>query len=141
MRGHTIEGERMLKQVGGVLGEAGSIVRSHHEHFDGNGYPDGLSGEDIPIEARIISCCDAFNAMTTDRSYRKALPLEVATGELRKHAGTQFDPAVVDALLAVVGVPPEPQEPAFQAVLSPGASAPAPSPSPLPARPGLPPAT
>jgi putative nucleotidyltransferase with HDIG domain len=138
MKTHTIEGQRMLDQVGGLLGDVGIVVRASHERYDGKGYPDGLVGEAIPLAARIVSACDAYNAMTTDRSYRKALPLEVATGELRKHAGTQFDPAVVDALLAVVGAPPEPQEPAFQAVLSPGASAPAPSPSPLPARPGLP---
>jgi HD-GYP domain-containing protein (c-di-GMP phosphodiesterase class II) len=112
MRGHTIEGERMLKQVGGVLGEAGSIVRSHHEHFNGEGYPDGLIGEEIPVEARIISCCDAFNAMTTDRAYRKAVPLEVAIGELTGNAGTQFDPHVVEAVLEIVGrdvPPPEPE--------------------------------
>jgi HD-GYP domain-containing protein (c-di-GMP phosphodiesterase class II) len=112
MRRHTIEGERMLKQVGGVLGEAGSIVRSHHEHFNGKGYPDGLIGEEIPVEARIISCCDAFNAMTTDRAYRKALPLEVAIDELTGNAGTQFDPDVVEAVLGIVGrdlAAPEPE--------------------------------
>jgi HD-GYP domain-containing protein (c-di-GMP phosphodiesterase class II) len=76
-------------------------VRASHERWDGGGYPDGLVGEQIPVAARIISACDAFNAMTTDRSYRKALPLEVAIGELRKNAGTQFAPDVVDALIAV----------------------------------------
>jgi HD-GYP domain-containing protein (c-di-GMP phosphodiesterase class II) len=102
MRRHTIEGERMLKQVGGVLAEAGSIVRSHHEHYDGNGYPDGLIGDEIPVAARIISCCDAFNAMTTDRAYRQAMPQSAAVEELRVNSGTQFDPAVVEALLAIV---------------------------------------
>jgi putative nucleotidyltransferase with HDIG domain len=100
---HTVEGQRMLERVGGFMGEVGQIVRSHHERFDGAGYPDGLHGEDIPLESRIVSCCDAFNAMTTTRSYRKAMPIAVAVAELRRHSGTQFDPDVVDALIAVVG--------------------------------------
>ena len=77
------------------------VVRASHERWDGGGYPDGLAGEAIPVAARIVSACDAFNAMTTDRSYRKALPLEVAIGELQANAGTQFAPDVVDALVAV----------------------------------------
>jgi putative nucleotidyltransferase with HDIG domain len=102
MNAHTIEGEKMLEQVGGLVGEVGRIVRSCHEHYDGNGYPDGLAGEQIPLVARIVCCCDAFHAMTSDRSYRSALPLEVAVGELRENRGTQFDPDVVDALIAAV---------------------------------------
>ncbi|HEY0516354.1 MAG TPA: HD-GYP domain-containing protein [Solirubrobacteraceae bacterium] len=97
---HTVEGQRMLERVGGVMGEIGEIVRSHHERWDGTGYPDELRGEDIPLEARIISCCDAFNAMTTTRSYRKAMPQQAAIAELIKNAGTQFDPRVVDAVIA-----------------------------------------
>jgi HD-GYP domain-containing protein (c-di-GMP phosphodiesterase class II) len=96
---HTIEGETLLLRVGGLLGEVGHLVRSCHERCDGLGYPDGLAGEAIPIEARIVCCCDAFNAMTTDRPYRSALSLEEALSELRTHRGTQFDPAVVDCLL------------------------------------------
>jgi putative nucleotidyltransferase with HDIG domain len=96
---HTVEGHRMLERVGGVMGEVGKIVRSHHERWDGTGYPDGLAGEGIPIEARIISCCDAYNAMTTTRSYRKALPDSVARAELEGNAGTQFDPRIVTALI------------------------------------------
>jgi putative nucleotidyltransferase with HDIG domain len=99
MKTHTIEGQRMLERVGGLLAKVGMVVRASHERYDGGGYPDGLAGEAIPIAARIVSACDAFNAMTTDRSYRKALSLEVAVGELRKNAGTQFDPDVVDALV------------------------------------------
>jgi HD-GYP domain-containing protein (c-di-GMP phosphodiesterase class II) len=99
---HTIEGERMLKKVGGLLGQIGAIVRSCHERWDGGGYPDGLAGEDIPLIARIVSCCDAFNAMTTDRPYRAALTAEVAMDELARNSGGQFDPHVVDALMAVV---------------------------------------
>jgi putative nucleotidyltransferase with HDIG domain len=102
MKTHTVEGERMLQQVGGLLSSVGLVVRASHERWDGGGYPDGLAGERIPVAARIVSACDAFNAMTTDRSYRKALPLSVAMSELRANAGTQFAPEVVDALIAVV---------------------------------------
>jgi HD-GYP domain-containing protein (c-di-GMP phosphodiesterase class II) len=103
MNAHTIEGQRMLEQVGGLLGEVGRLVRSCHEHYDGSGYPDGLAGDEIPLVARIVACCDAFHAMTSDRSYRKALPLADAVAELRANSGTQFDPQVVDALIAGVG--------------------------------------
>jgi putative nucleotidyltransferase with HDIG domain len=99
---HTIEGERMLKKVGGLLGLVGTVVRSCHERWDGGGYPDGLTGEDIPLVARIVACCDAYNAMTTDRSYRAALPEKEAQAELELNSGGQFDPAVVEALLAAV---------------------------------------
>ena len=100
MERHTIEGERLLLRVGGLLGEIGRVVRSCHERWDGQGYPDGLAGEQIPLLARIVSCCDAYNAMTSDRSYRQALPPEAAAAELRACSCTQFDPRVVDALLA-----------------------------------------
>ena len=99
---HTIEGERMLKKVGGLLGLVGAIVRSCHERFDGGGYPDGLGGGDIPLIARIVACCDAYNAMTTDRSYRAALPADEALGELERNSGGQFDPAVVDSLTRIL---------------------------------------
>jgi putative nucleotidyltransferase with HDIG domain len=105
MKTHTVEGQRMLDRVGGFMSDVGTIVRSHHERWDGAGYPDGLAGADIPLEARIIACCDSFNAMTTDRSYRAALPLAVAAEELRRCAGSQFDPAVAAAALAAVGAP------------------------------------
>jgi HD-GYP domain-containing protein (c-di-GMP phosphodiesterase class II) len=106
MRTHTIEGQRMLSHVGGAMSEVGAIVRSSHERWDGGGYPDGLNGEAIPLEARIICACDAYNAMTTTRSYRKAMPPAAAAAELVRCAGTQFDPAVVEALLSVIGVEP-----------------------------------
>ncbi|HET9677951.1 MAG TPA: HD-GYP domain-containing protein [Solirubrobacterales bacterium] len=102
MRRHTIEGERMLKRIGGVLAEVGRIVRASHEDFDGSGYPDGLAGDEIPIEARIVTCCDAFSAMTTTRSYRKAMDTAAAVEELRRCGGTQFDPAVVAVLIELV---------------------------------------
>jgi HD-GYP domain-containing protein (c-di-GMP phosphodiesterase class II) len=98
MQTHTVEGERLLAQVGGILGNIGRIVRSCHEDWDGTGYPDGLAGEKIPLVARIVRACDAYSAMTTDRSYRKARPAEEAVAELRRCAGTDFDPVVVDAL-------------------------------------------
>ena len=95
---HTIEGERMLVQVGGVLGDVGRLVRSCHEHVDGGGYPDGLVGDEIPLVARIVCCCDAYSAMTTDRPYRAARSPEESLAELRRCAGTQFDADVVEAL-------------------------------------------
>jgi polar amino acid transport system substrate-binding protein len=78
------------------------VVRSSHEHYNGSGYPDGLAGEAIPIESRVVCCCDAFSAMTTTRSYRRAMSMEAAREELLRNQGTQFDPRVVDALLAVI---------------------------------------
>jgi putative nucleotidyltransferase with HDIG domain len=109
IRTHTLEGQKMLERVGGVMSEVGVIVRASHESWDGSGYPDGLRGGEIPLEARIVSCCDAFNAMTTDRSYRRAMSISAALTELIDCAGTQFDPQVVEALARVLnesaGVP------------------------------------
>ncbi|MBV9362678.1 MAG: HD-GYP domain-containing protein [Solirubrobacterales bacterium] len=102
MRHHTIQGERILKQVGGALARVARCVRSSHEHYDGRGYPDGLAGEAIPIESRIVTVCDAFSAMTTERPYRAAMPVDDALAELRHGAGTQFDPRVVSALERVL---------------------------------------
>ncbi len=102
MRTHTVEGEGMLNRIGGVLEEAGVVVRTHHERWDGTGYPDGLVGEEIPIGARVIAACDAFNAMTTDRPYRDAMPTESAIAELRNESGRQFDPRVVETLVRLV---------------------------------------
>jgi putative nucleotidyltransferase with HDIG domain len=122
MRRHTLEGQKLLDQIGGFMKEVGVIVRASHERFDGGGYPDGLAGHAIPLESRIISCCDAFSAMTTDRSYRKARPTEEALEELRACAGTQFDPLVVEAVVTVVRRRPpapapvrEPDEPTITA--------------------------
>lgn len=102
IRTHTIEGQRMLDQVGGLLSDVGRIVRSSHERWDGSGYPDGLAGAQIPLGATIVSCCDAFHAMTTDRPYRPAMTPDDAVAELRAKAGTQFNPAAVEALLDVL---------------------------------------
>ena len=105
MRGHTIAGEEMLNKVGGSMSDIGKIVRASHERWDGQGYPDGTAGEDVPLPARIVSVADAFSAITTTRPYRRAQSPESALTELRSCAGTQFDPLVVDALEAVLARP------------------------------------
>jgi HD-GYP domain-containing protein (c-di-GMP phosphodiesterase class II) len=102
MKTHTLEGQALLDRIGGRLARVGTIVRSCHERWDGRGYPDGLIGEEIPVAARIVFVCDAYSAMTTDRPYRKSLGREVALKELKANAGTQFEPRVVNALVAVV---------------------------------------
>lgn len=99
---HTIEGERNLLRCAG-LESLGSLVRATHERWDGAGYPDGLAGRAIPVEARIVACADAFDAMTSDRTYRAALSQEEARSRMAAGAGHQFDPRLVDALLAVDG--------------------------------------
>jgi len=105
VRTHPVEGEEMLTRVGGALATVGQIVRASHERYDGDGYPDGLRGEQIPVEARIIYACDAFNAMTTDRPYRRAMGTANALAELRSCAGTQFDPSVIDTIEQLISSP------------------------------------
>jgi putative nucleotidyltransferase with HDIG domain len=102
VKNHAAEGERMLRTVGGFMNDVASIVRSHHERWDGSGYPDGLLGEATPLESRIITGCDSWSAMRTTRSYRAAMPHEEAVAEIERHTGTQFDPVVAAALLSVV---------------------------------------
>ncbi len=102
---HPELGERILAPID-QLAAVRPIVRACHERFDGLGYPDGLKGDEIPLEARIIFACDAFHAMTTDRPYREALPVEEAFRRLVSAAGTQFDPGVVDVCLRVLKQPP-----------------------------------
>ena len=101
IRQHTIIGERIVGAAD-ALRPVGRVVRASHERWDGGGYPDGLAGEDIPLGSRIVFACDAWDAMTCDRGYRRALSAEVAAQELRANAGSQFDATVVGALLAVV---------------------------------------
>jgi len=84
------------------LNDVTKIVRHHHEKYDGSGYPDGLKGEEIPIEASILMIADSYDAMTTDRPYRKALTKEMAIEELRKYSGTQFDPRLVDVFINMI---------------------------------------
>ena len=99
---HTVIGERILSPVD-FLSDILPLVRHGHERWDGEGYPDHLVGERIPLAARIIGACDAFDAMTSDRPYREAMPPDRARRELKLGAGTQFDPQVVEALLEVLG--------------------------------------
>ena len=101
---HTVVGQEMLAKVGGMLGEVGELVRSCHERWDGTGYPDRLAGEAIPLVSRIVCACDAYDAMTTDRPYRAARTPEKALAELRRCAGAQFDPVVVEAIARAVDV-------------------------------------
>jgi two-component system, cell cycle response regulator len=105
LRRHTIAGEELLAEVAGLEHLAG-VVRATHEAWDGSGYPDGLAGDKIPLTARIVAAVDSFDAMTSDRAYRRALSRREACRRMSRGAGSQFDPSVVDALLRVVGYGP-----------------------------------
>lgn len=100
IREHTVIGERMLRAVP-EMGAVANVVRHSHERWDGSGYPDGLAGEEIPLASRIILCADAFHAIRSDRPYRPGRSADEALAEVRRYAGEQFDPRVVDALAAV----------------------------------------
>jgi response regulator RpfG family c-di-GMP phosphodiesterase len=97
MQTHTVLGEQMLGEVAFLHGEGLKVVRSHHERWDGRGYPDGLRGEEIPLGARIFALADTLDAITSDRPYRRAQEWPVARNEILAQTGDQFDPAVVDA--------------------------------------------
>jgi putative nucleotidyltransferase with HDIG domain len=101
MQRHSEIGARIVSAAP-TLAATAPIVRATHERPDGRGYPDGLILEDIPISSRIIAVVDAFDAMTSDRPYQKAMPLADALAELRQHAGTQFDPAVIEAFASTL---------------------------------------
>ena len=101
MRRHTVIGERIVESAPSLQGVA-RIVRSSHERYDGAGYPDGIAGLGIPLAARIVFACDAFDAMTSSRPYSEPMSVDVALAELRHCAGSQFDPLVVQALLCVI---------------------------------------
>jgi diguanylate cyclase (GGDEF)-like protein len=101
MRQHTVIGQRIIEAAPALDG-VGELVRSSHERWDGGGYPDGLEGQEIPLGARIVAVCDAFDAMISERPYKAALPVEDALAELARCAGAQFDPAVVEAFALVV---------------------------------------
>jgi putative nucleotidyltransferase with HDIG domain len=98
---HPIHGAKMIESIE-PLQEAREIIRHHHEYFDGSGYPDGLKGKEIPLGARIIAVADAFDAMTTNRPYRKALPMEKVIQEMKDFSGIQFDPDIVDIFLSIL---------------------------------------
>lgn len=102
---HPVHGEEMLAAEP-ALARAAHIVRHHHERMDGRGYPDGLIGLEIPLASRIIAACDAFDAMTHDRQYRTAMSIKLAFAILREHAGSQWDPAVVEQVIAVLPTMP-----------------------------------
>lgn len=98
---HPLVGAMILKNLG-FLRDDISVVRNHHERYDGDGYPDNLRKYDIPLLARIFSVADAFDAMTSDRPYREKMSLQTAVEEILRNAGTQFDPVIVKAFLLVV---------------------------------------
>jgi HD-GYP domain-containing protein (c-di-GMP phosphodiesterase class II) len=99
MRQHPVIGERIIRAIPGMAPIA-RIVRHQHERWDGNGYPDGLAGTEIPVEARIVLACEAYHALISDRPYRAAVSHEEALLELAANADTQFDPEVIEALVA-----------------------------------------
>jgi two-component system, cell cycle response regulator len=116
MHQHTILGERILNAAP-ALRPVARIVRSTHERWDGAGYPDGLRGAEIPLAARVVAVCDAYDAMTTDRTYSPAVAHEAACQELRDMSGSQFDPLVVDAFFAEIAklTAPEPEDDGIEA--------------------------
>jgi diguanylate cyclase (GGDEF)-like protein len=102
MKQHTVMGEQIIAAAGPSLERIGPLVRASHERWDGKGYPDGLAGEEIPLGARIITICDSFRAMLDVRAYKPAMALDDALAELRRCAGSQFDPALVDVFCRIV---------------------------------------
>ena len=107
---HPADGAEIVSHFG-RLREAVPLIRHHHERWDGKGYPDGLAGEEVPVEAFIVGLADAWDAMTTDRPYRGALTMEAAAAEVRRCRGTRFCPAVVDAFFAALRRQPSLFEP------------------------------
>jgi HD-GYP domain-containing protein (c-di-GMP phosphodiesterase class II) len=103
MKQHPVIGERIVARIPGLESVA-QAIRHEHERWDGKGYPDGLKGDSIPLASRIVLVCDAFHAMTSNRPYREAMPVEDARAELVRHAGTQFDPVIVGALLSSLDI-------------------------------------
>jgi HD-GYP domain-containing protein (c-di-GMP phosphodiesterase class II) len=117
MKQHPVIGEGIVKRIPG-LEKVAKAIRHEHERWDGKGYPDGLRGDDIPMASRIVLVCDAFHAMTSDRPYRKAMSVDDARSELVRNAGTQFDPAVVGALLSWLDITPNGHEDSLEVMTS-----------------------
>jgi ribonuclease P protein subunit RPR2 len=107
MRSHPVLGAQIVAPIA-FLADAIELIRHHHERFDGNGYPDGLAGEEIPLEARIFSIADSFDAMTSDRPYRGSIGLDRALDEIRAGSGTQFDPGIVEIFIDMIVDDPPP---------------------------------
>jgi HD-GYP domain-containing protein (c-di-GMP phosphodiesterase class II) len=105
MEEHPLLGYEMLRDVAFLSGEGLAVVRNHHERWDGTGYPSGRAGEEIPLEARVLAVADAFDAMTSDRPYRRALSHGEALAEVERCAGTQFDPAIARLFLELFAEP------------------------------------
>jgi diguanylate cyclase (GGDEF)-like protein len=133
MKQHTVMGEQIIAAAGPSLERIGPLVRASHERWDGNGYPDGLAGEEIPLGARIITICDSFRAMLDERVYKRAMTLRDALWELRRCAGTQFDPQLVEVFCRLVSeraggdltmAAPLPTEPPAQAADHPATAQP-----------------
>ena len=100
MEAHSVTGQKILERKPALM-SIGTLVRATHERWDGNGYPDRLKGSAIPLPARIVSVCDAFDAMTNPRPYRRSVTIDRALDELRRGAGAQFDPGVVEPFCAL----------------------------------------
>lgn len=97
---HPEKGRRILSQIRNeLIDKIADIIRYHHERYDGKGYPDGISGKDIPLFSRIIAVADSYDAMTSDRPYRKGMDKKIAIGKIRNGAGTQFDPEIVSIFI------------------------------------------
>jgi putative nucleotidyltransferase with HDIG domain len=101
IRKHPSHGAKMIEPIE-PMKDAREIIRHHHEFYDGSGYPDGLKGKDIPLGARIIAVADAFDAMTTNRPYRKALPMDKVVKEMKDFSGIQFDPHIVEIFIEIL---------------------------------------